>query len=475
MSWLIIMRNENNRAKKKDLLITLKRNKLKIIMASFVFAYLCILFIIPPQIFVDEIRHYDWVSNGNVFDVFPPLDEGCVLEMFFRPLARFYMSLSYFLFGNSFYGWKLITTIILLFTMLAVYKTSKLFSDRKTALIMLATFVFLNTIVPNVMLFSSRIHALLEFLFIVSSLFYLKKLSIKENRRNKLLFILLSALAFISRETSYIIIPAAVLLFPLRRGLKKEIFKILLPILLAVIFFDKYTYFILLRLILNGVLSGSLFSLKILGFLPQYSATLLILAISTIIFLKYLRKDREKRALAVIMLIGILIPFMFIGFKQTPLSPDYFAVSLFPSLFFISIFLARNGKKRNGKILAAFLIILMLFGFLTSVPMFADPGNNWYYEFEKHKSEGIMLAVLKSDLDMLGGHEVFNYSCYPNTISRITKTGENNIMFFEDIPEAKPEKVFLLFYPWANEENINKIMNETGYGKTSKYVFERGG
>lgn len=192
-----------------------------LILLIFILSLIVPIIIASTQYYItqygDDVAMISWGQkhHSNILDIFSKTGTG------FRPIMNLWFFIGYNLWGSDAFSYHLLNGIVFSLAMVFLYLLGKTLNGRKAGLIAVLLYLILDgTFIMNAKLGFIAFSG--EIFFITSALYYSIRYFKTNDKLSMWLAIILSTLAFLSKEPSILIIPVVNLTYLWYNGLLKK-------------------------------------------------------------------------------------------------------------------------------------------------------------------------------------------------------------------------------------------------------------
>lgn len=282
----------------------------------------------------DDIVMISWAKDHTIFDIF-----SSKLGTGYRPMMNLFYILGYSLWGSEASGYYLFSGIMFSSGIVFLYLLGKQLHSRFAGLIAVCLYLFLDVSFILV----EKINFIVttgEIFFITSSLYYIIKYINTKTKISMILVIVLSILAFLTKEPSIIIIPTFTLIY---LYLNKQLnYKYIILCLIPFIYLFIEMFFIAPEI---GTKNITVIFTNLQYYInteieSQFKSSILLLIIVLISSYYILTKRlRSEILLCIILFFSGLLPFLF---TSQPVQPTYLAEANLGIVLYIGIIISQT-------------------------------------------------------------------------------------------------------------------------------------
>ncbi len=329
-----------------------------LVLFVFVLSIIAPIMIASSQYYIvqygDDVAFIFWAQNhhSNILDVFGKLGTG------YRPMMLTWLFMGYNIWGSEPFYYYLLNGLLFSGAMVFLYLLGKILHSRTAGLAAVFLYLFLDA--SFILAAKINFIATIGEMFFITSAIYCSILFYKNNNKKSMwLAIILSILAFLSKEPSILIIPVVNLTYLWYSGLRKKNY-VIMNLLPFIYVFLMYFYIspdvgrgndidLLQRISTN-------FKFYFDTEITSQFKTPILLAISIIIAGYYYatRKLRTEIMLCIMWFIAGILPFLI----RDSVQPTYLAEANLGMVLLIGIVIS-EGLKKNNLILGLLIIGIM--------------------------------------------------------------------------------------------------------------------
>jgi hypothetical protein len=474
------MKNKLNKSKKQS-----KNKSLDFfILFIFIISMIVPIIISTSQQYIvqygDDISTISWARDHSIFDIFTSK-----LGTGYRPIMNLFYSLGYILWGSEAMYYYLFSGIMFSIGMVFLYFIGKELHSKIAGIIAVLLYLFLDASFILV----SKINFIVttgEIMFITSALYFAISY-FKSNKTNYNFYaIILSILAFLTKEPSILIIPTVILtyLYFEKRLDTKYIILCIIP------FIYVFVEMIFISPDVGGG-GGNLFQ-RISNNLNFYYGTEVesqfkspILLIFSIIIATYsisYHNLRKEIMLCLAWFIVGILPFLV---TQQPVQPTYLAEANIGMVLLIGIVVSQSFKKIDyitgliviGIILQVTVIPIQITNMQNYNKMISDNQNTFLetmLEIKNIPETETIFYISNNDRTINGGFQITEgffkqYLCLKNMCNANITTNYENAKYVI-LPSSSDIQIFQIMYPNEKLEIIKQIQHNNEYGFILKKV-----